>query len=99
MCLPLLAVKLFFVNVNLTLILGVLRAGGDSKFCMNMDAICQWGWAIPMVTFGALWLALPLPYVFFLMVSEEIVKLGPTLYRVYSNQWMNNLTKSHTVAA
>ncbi len=92
-CLPLLALKLLLVNVNLTLILGVLRAGGDAKFCMNMDAVCQWGWAIPMVAVSALWLGLPLPYVFFFMLSEEIVKIVPTLYRMYSNRWMNNLTK------
>lgn len=92
LCFPVLAISALVRNINITLIVGVLRAGGDAKFCMNMDAVCQWVWAVPMTAIAAMWLELPLPYVFLMMTSEEIVKLYPTIRRVFGNKWVNNLT-------
>ncbi len=92
LCLPILAISTVIRTINITLIIGVLRAGGDAKFCMNMDAICQWVWAVPMTAIAAMWLNLPLPYVFLMMASEEMVKLYPTINRVFGQKWVNNLT-------
>lgn len=94
LCFPVLAISSIVRNINITLIVGVLRAGGDAKFCMNMDVVCQWLWAVPMTAMAAMWLELPLYYVFLMMTSEEIVKLYPTIKRVFGNKWVNNLTDS-----
>ncbi|WP_232313224.1 MATE family efflux transporter [Enterovibrio coralii] len=47
LCFPVLAISTIVRNINITLIVGVLRAGGDAKFCMNMDVVCQWIWRYP----------------------------------------------------
>lgn len=94
LCFPVLAISSIVRNINITLIVGVLRAGGDAKFCMNMDVVCQWLWAVPMTAMAAMWLEFPLYYVFLMMTSEEIVKLYPTIKRVFGNKWVNNLTDS-----
>lgn len=99
LCFPVLAISTVVRNINITLIIGVLRAGGDAKFCMNMDVICQWIWAIPMTALAAIWFELPLYYVFLLMTSEEIVKLYPTIRRVFGRQWVNNLTDKSEATA
>ncbi|WP_407330641.1 MATE family efflux transporter [Enterovibrio sp. 27052020O] len=96
LCFPVIALSTIVRNINITLIVGVLRAGGDAKFCMNMDVVCQWIWAIPMTAVAAMWFELPLPYVFLLMTSEEIVKLYPTIRRVFGTKWVNNLTEHNT---
>ncbi|MGF1769204.1 MATE family efflux transporter [Enterovibrio makurazakiensis] len=99
LCFPVLAVSTVVRNINITLIVGVLRAGGDAKFCMNMDVVCQWMWAVPMTALAAMWFELPLQYVFLMMTSEEIVKLYPTIKRVFGNKWVNNLTEDKAASA
>ncbi|WP_028025243.1 MATE family efflux transporter [Enterovibrio calviensis] len=99
LCFPVLALSALVRNINITLIVGVLRAGGDAKFCMNMDVVCQWIWAVPMTALAAMWFELPLQYVFLMMTSEEIVKLYPAIKRVFGNKWVNNLTEEKPASA
>ncbi|MFD2177513.1 MATE family efflux transporter [Veronia pacifica] len=98
-CLPVLAFSMIFRVINVVLIVGVLRAGGDNTYCMYLDFFCQWVWAIPATLVAALWFQWALPWVFFMIASEEMVKLIPTLQRVRSGKWLNNLTKDETKAA
>ncbi|MGF1705053.1 MATE family efflux transporter [Enterovibrio baiacu] len=99
LCFPVLALSALVRNINITLIVGVLRAGGDAKFCMNMDVVCQWLWAVPMTAMAAIWFDWPLHYVFLMMTSEEIVKLLPTIRRVFGTKWVNNLTEEAVAKA
>ncbi|MGR5145887.1 MATE family efflux transporter [Photobacterium alginatilyticum] len=92
-CFPVLALSILLRTVNITVIVGVLRAGGDAKFCMNMDIVCQWLWAIPVTAFAAIWLEWSLPLVLLMMTSEELVKLYPAMRRLASLRWVNNLTE------
>ncbi|RXJ73713.1 hypothetical protein CS022_08245 [Veronia nyctiphanis] len=92
-CLPILAISMIFRTINVVLIVGILRAGGDNKYCMYLDFYCQWVWAIPATLIAALWLQWALPWVFLMIASEEIVKLIPTLLRIKSGKWINNLTE------
>ncbi|WP_394209999.1 MATE family efflux transporter [Enterovibrio calviensis] len=99
LCFPIIAISTVARNINITLIVGILRAGGDAKFCMNMDVVCQWMWAIPMTALAAMWFDMPLQYVFLMMTSEEIVKLYPTIRRVFGTKWVNNLTQEKAASA
>ncbi|GAL17783.1 Na+ driven multidrug efflux pump [Vibrio maritimus] len=56
---PVIALSIMLRTINITLIVGVLRSGGDSKFCMNMDFVCQWMWAVPITAMGAWCLTSP----------------------------------------
>jgi Na+-driven multidrug efflux pump len=90
---PIMALSILFRTINITLIVGILRSGGDSKFCMNMDFVCQWLWAVPMTALGAMYFEWTFPIVLLMMVSEEVVKLLPAAWRVFGNRWVNNLTQ------
>lgn len=96
---PIVALSIMLRTINITLIIGVLRSGGDSKFCMNMDFVCQWMWAVPITAMGAMVFDLSFPIVLLLMTSEEIVKVVPAVWRVYSDRWVNNLTENRESSA
>lgn len=85
---------LLWVRVgNMTIIVGVLRAGGDTRFSMVLDAGTVWLVGVPLAVIGGLVLHLPV-YIVYLMIScEEMVKYGVGLWRVLSKRWINNLVQ------
>jgi len=72
-------------------ICGILRSGGDTKFCMYLDLISIWLIGVPLSFFSVLVLKLPIYYVLAVVFSEEIFKLAIVLKRYYSKKWINNL--------
>lgn len=86
-----LAVIIVIRSVPLTAIVGILRAGGDVKFCLYQDIVSQWLIGIPVATIGALFLGLTPEYVYALFVVEEIVKWFGSIHRMKSKKWIRNL--------
>ncbi len=89
----------FFVSVSTTLIIGVLRGGGDTRFCLITEMICLWGLALPAAAFGAFVLQLPVPLVLFLMKSDEPAKAIICFIRLKRGKWMRSLTREREVLA
>lgn len=75
-------------------ICGILRAGGDTRFCMACDVIGIWCIAIPLAFLGAAVWKLPLPLVVALSFSDEIVKALITLWRFHSKKWIHILIQT-----
>ncbi|MDO4690592.1 MAG: MATE family efflux transporter [Fusobacterium sp.] len=84
---------ILFQGLNVTLIVGVFRAGGDTKYALYLDAISLWGWSIIISAIAAFYLKLPIKFVYFLIMSDEIVKLPFGLWRFKSKKWINNVTR------
>lgn len=82
---------LIIKSVPMSMIVGVLRAGGDIRFCLYQDIAAQWMIGIPVVAFAALVLKVPLEWVYALFAVEEIVKWLGSIYRVRSKVWIKNL--------
>lgn len=61
-------------TVNIILIAGVFRAGGDSRFGFICDTITMWGYAIPFGFFVAFVLKLSVIWVYFLLCTNEFAK-------------------------
>ncbi len=81
-------VKVFnFINV-----VGILRSGGDTTFCLMLDMGGVWLVGVPLVFVGGLVWHLPIYYVYALMHIEEIMKLIVGIPRLVSKKWINNLT-------
>ncbi|MBJ3848341.1 hypothetical protein JGC95_23690 [Salmonella enterica subsp. enterica serovar Corvallis] len=72
-------------------IVGVLRAGGDVKFCLYQDLLAQWVIGIPLAAFAAIYLEVSPVWVYLLFLVEEMVKWVGVLYRIVSRKWMRNL--------
>lgn len=81
--------------LNLVIIVGILRAGGENSFCLRMDFIAMWMVGIPFLAWGAFIVQWPFEYVYALMLTEEIVKLGLCFHRFLKRSWVKNLTLSH----
>lgn len=78
-------------------ICGILRSGGDTKFCMYCDMIGIWLVAIPLAFVGAL-MGLPLPIVVAMSFGDEIVKCLITLWRFTSKKWIHVLVQKEEIA-
>ena len=77
---------------NMTMALGVLRAGGDNRYCMVSDITGMWVISIPLTYAAAVIWQLPLIWVAFAAYAEEIAKLFFFGGRVLSKKWQRNLT-------
>lgn len=81
-------------SIPMTVIVGVLRAGGDVKFCLYQDLVAQWVIGIPLAAFAAIVLGASPEMIYTLFLTEEVVKWGGSLYRMKSKKWMRNLIEN-----
>jgi putative MATE family efflux protein len=78
---------------NMISIVGVLRSGGDTKFCLAIDTVPLWLIGVPLAFLGGLVWKLPVHCVYMLVCIEEFVKFGFGLRRILSAKWINNLVR------
>lgn len=83
----------FGTAVNTTLIAGVFRAGGDSKFGLICDTIDMWVYALPMGFISAFVFKLPVMWVYFILCTDEFVKWPWVLKNYFSGKWIKNITR------
>lgn len=81
-------------SIPMVVIVGILRAGGDVKFCLGQDLIAQWVIGIPLAAFAALYLNASPEWIYLLFLIEEVVKWVGCYFRVRSKKWMRNLIGS-----
>ncbi len=79
------------------LICGILRAGGDTTFCMVVDTIGNVLVQVPLAFLGVLVFAWPLPWVAALVAMAEGIKDIVCYWRYRSGQWINVLTDAESV--
>ncbi len=78
--------------LNLMRIIGVLRAGGDIRFCLVTDVIVMWVFGIPGYVIAVFIFKLPFLVLFCLIYLEEFLKFFPVWKRVKKRIWIRNLT-------
>ncbi len=83
--------------VNTTLIAGVFRAGGDSRFGFFCDTIDMWLYAVPLGFLAAAVLKLPPMWVYFLLCTDEFVKWPWVIGHYRSKKWLRNITRENVV--
>ena len=79
--------------VNTTLIAGVFRAGGDTRFGLICDTIDMWCYAVPLGFIAAFVFRLPVLVVYFLLCTDEFVKWPWVIRRYRSGKWLRNITR------
>jgi Na+-driven multidrug efflux pump len=72
-------------------IVGILRSGGDTTFCLLLDTGGVWLVGVPLVFLGGLVFHLPIYWVYALVQVEEVIKLIIGIPRLASKKWINNL--------
>lgn len=92
--------KILYINagtlpiraLNLILLIGILRSGGDTRFAFLIDAGFVWAVGVPLAFFGAFGLGLPIHWVYLMVLTNELVKMLLGLKRFFSQRWINKLT-------
>ncbi len=81
--------------VNTTLIAGVFRSGGDTRFGLICDTVDMWCYAVPLGFIAAFVLKLPVLIVYFLLCTDEFVKWPWVIKRYRSGIWLKNITRDN----
>ena len=79
-------------SVNTTMIVGIFRAGGDTRFGLILDVSVMWLCSILGSAVGAFVLGIPMPWVYILLCSDEIIKIPFSVYRYKTYKWLRNVT-------
>jgi len=82
-----------FKVFNLTLIVGICRAGGDTKFSMYYDLGGVWGLGVPLAALGAFVWGLPAWGVFLMTASDDFAKAFVGVWRLFSKRWIRDVTQ------
>jgi len=91
-CLLVNAMMLPFKSVNMAVIVGILRAGGDTRFSMFAEMFGVWAIGVPLAFFGVLVLNLNIWQMYLLVGMEELTKLVISIVRVLRGKWITDLT-------
>lgn len=80
-------------SFNSTLVVGVFRAGGDTKFGLFLDVGIMWICSILAAAVGAFLLHIPMPWVYVILCSDEVIKIPFSWKRYKTYKWLNNITR------
>ena len=76
---------------NMILVIGVLRAGGDTRFSMFTELAGVWLIGVPLAFIGALVIKMPIYYLYLFLALEEVFKFMMGMVRIKSGRWINLL--------
>ncbi len=91
-CLLVNAALLPIKSINMSVIVGILRAGGDTRFSMFAEMFGVWAVGVPLAFFGVLVLDFTIWQVYMLLGLEELTKLVLGLIRMGRGKWITDLT-------
>lgn len=80
-------------SLNTTVIVGVLRAGGDTKYGAYVDIFGMWCFSIFLGFLAAYVFHLPVEVVILILLSDEIIKVPMSLWRYYKYKWLMDVTR------
>lgn len=78
---------------NTTMIVGIFRGGGDTKFGLIMDVITMWGCSIIFGALAAFVWKLPITVVYMILLCDEVIKIPLSTWRYKQGKWLRNVTR------
>ncbi|MBQ6836890.1 MAG: MATE family efflux transporter, partial [Clostridia bacterium] len=87
------AVRMIPQNITMTMVVGVLRGGGDTRFAAFLDVAPLWCISVFLAAMLALVFKVPYIYVFMPNFIEDCVKIIIGFKRFKSGKWINNITR------
>lgn len=80
-------------SVNSPIIIGVFRAGGDTRFGLLLDIAGLWLVAILFGALAAFVWKLPPTIVYVILTCDETIKIPFSFWRYRTNKWLRNVTR------
>lgn len=81
------------MSINTTLIVGVLRSGGDTKYGMLVDIGGMWCFSILLGAIAAFKFHASVEIVYIILMSDEVIKIPMSVSRFKSNKWIKDITR------
>ena len=78
---------------NTTMVVGIFRSGGDTRFGLIMDVSTMWGCSILLGAVAAFVFHASVPVVYVILMSDELIKVPITLKRYFSYKWLKDVTR------
>lgn len=78
---------------NTTLVVGIFRGGGDTRFGFFFDVIFMWGIAILGGAVASFVMDASVFVVIFILLSDEIMKVPVATWRYCTYKWLNDVTR------
>ncbi len=76
---------------NMVTIVGVLRGGGDTMFCLVLDLVAVYAIGLPLAIMGQTIWNFSIAGVYALITLQEVFKFILCFWRFISKRWINNL--------
>lgn len=73
-------------------IVGLLRSGGDTVFCMKLELICNLLIQVPLAYFAVLVLKVSLPVAMIIVETGSLIRMLVCIPRFNSRKWINIVT-------
>ncbi len=80
-------------SLNTTMVVGIFRSGGDTRFGLIMDVSTMWGCSILLGALAAFVFHAGVPVVYIILMSDEVIKVPITIRRYLSYKWLKNVTR------
>ncbi|MFV0412208.1 MAG: MATE family efflux transporter [Oscillospiraceae bacterium] len=78
---------------NATMVVGIFRGGGDTRFGLFVDVSTMWGGSILWAALAAFVFRLPVKWVLAIILLDEFLKIPLTTLRYKSRRWLRNVTR------
>lgn len=78
---------------NTTMVVGIFRSGGDTRFGLILDVSTMWCCSILLGFLAAFVFKLSVPVVYMILMSDEIIKMPITFWRYRSCKWLRDVTR------
>lgn len=83
---------------NVVMIVGIFRGGGDTLYSTLVQLGTVWFYAVPISFIGATFLGFPVTLVYFLICTEEFIKIVFERSRLKSGKWIRNVVEEYELA-
>ena len=80
-----------FRAFNISTVIGICRAGGDTVFCALYDLIPMWFLALPLGAAAGFIFHAPAPLILLCLCMEEPVKVILGIWRLKTGKWLRNV--------
>lgn len=85
-------------SYNVVMIVGIFRGGGDTLYSTLVQLGTIWFYAVPIAFLSSAILTLPITTVYFLICTEEFIKIIYERKRLKSGKWIKNVVEECKVA-
>lgn len=81
-----------FRAFNMSMIIGICRAGGDTVFSAIFDVAFMWVFSLPIAAVASFLFHTPVWLIYVCVCTEEPLKMLVNLWRFKSGKWLHNVT-------